>query len=1611
MALNFNVQPFFDDYSADKKFYRILFRAGYAVQARELTQLQTIIQQQVKRFGDHMFVNGAMIIPGQLSYDVKTPYVKLQEQNAATNGLYTTDILNISGANSPIGKIYKGMTSGIEAVILQATTRSSIAGVTESDTLFVKYVRGNGTFTAGETIRPLDGSSNINLLVETTSATGVGSTASIESGVYYIKDNFVLVEAQTIVLSKYSSTPTIKAGLQVNETVVYPEADESILDNALGSYNYAAPGAARYSIDLVLTTVPYTQTVDTTTFIPLITLLAGQVQFMLDRTIYSELEKTMARRTYDESGDYTVREFPIEVKDYRNNFRGAWAPLTTYFVGDIVETDSFYKCILGYNSGSIGTTFSTGSNWIKDTSPPLNYGLYDATTLLTNRSTAGATGITGALTTDPTTNITPDTLKVSLAVGAGKAYVKGYEIEKVATQYLTVDKARDVSSYETVIVDTSPGNYVLVSSVNALPDINSDVAFYDTYGAAGTAPVAGTGATPVLIATGRVRQIQYHSSGVYKVFLFNMATTTAGASKPFSRYAKYMFSTGSGSVAATRFSAQIVPQNVTLKGQLTVSTTSATVAGVNTTFSSDIVVGDYVMIGAAGPYRVLTVATDTSITIDTPISIVAGTSIYRVENQVYLPALTTAAFNIPRYAVASTQNVQYSFYKKLVGVTSPLTINEPNYTLGLSTDPTNYIVTNTTTGAIVAVNSVSGGGTNTAVVSWTGVGSGFNIVYNVNKTLTGSTPNLKRLTTISPVDTVVVSPTTGIATLTKADVFEVQTIMKGAIDVTSKFNLDNGQRDTHYDLGTVSLKTSQYLLDLSVSQYVVTGTTAVTGTTFSDSNLTVGDTVVITGATHTPLNGTWTVLTTPTTTTFTFTVTGATAGTYVSNLGAAKITGGTILVSYSYFARLGGGDYFTINSYTHATSGILYTELDRGLINAIDFRPTKNSDGTITDIVIPKFGATTTMSYNYYLGRTDKLSIDSNGMMLVTKGISAASPVAPASPTNAMDLYKFYVEPYTFTASSTSIVAEKIENKRYTMRDIGAIETRVKNLEYYTSLSELEQNTLSVKSYDPYGLERPQNGFMVDSFTGQGIGDVTSPDWIASINSKNQELRPFFTQQQVALHESVDTGLARVGKNYEVNGDIVTLKIASTTPLVKQLRASHAESVNPFDVYSFSGDLELTPWSDTWFEVNRRPDIVINDNSQYDAVVNQAAASGVLGTVWNAWQTVWSGTSAVDQNEKRWFNINGMAVYTTASQAGVISATTIVSSRTGTTGTISSSTKTTTINDKLLSLDVVPYIRARGVLFKGSAFKPETTMYAFFDQVPVDTYITPAKKLAVTTYPIGGTVPTFKTNVNFGSNINVAARKEIVLPYFKLQWGGRAADGFGYRDNSGGVGATVAPTYFFSPLNEPVTTTGQGWLPGKFVKVHQTIVATTGAYAAAGAVLEADVILDPVITTYGEYNRIRSIYSAVDGIRVLQQWYVGATNVFNMTNHVPLTIAVIGAVYNSPTATVPVGAFNTGATAYTVYSTWKIRPGDWSATYLDGTVKTFSSTNNAFYYTTTETHTGTVVSVVNPTTGEVSITSGTGNITITWVHRSLAIDGSTYTTWSAYTQSKTFIVA
>ena len=424
-------------------------------------------------------------------------------------------------------------------------------------------------------------------------------------------------------------------------------------------------------------------------------------------------------------------------------------------------------------------------SWIADTTPVYNYGV----------NAGPKYSLTPSATIEPLNNL------MSVALEPGKAYVRGYEIEKITTQFLTLQKARDISSYESQVIYTSPGNYVLIRSPHALPNISYDVVFYDKYGStAGQAPAGGN-----VVATARVKQIQYDSADVYKLFLFNISVT---AGKNFARDAKYIFSTGSGTNDATRFSAQLQPVLVELNGTVSASA-STTLTGVNTTFISQLKQYDYVSVNGTEYQVTGTISSNNSITISSSVTVAAGTKIYRVETQIVDPDKLSSAFLLPRYATHDTRNLRYSFYKKASSITSPTTINESSYSFGSVTDNKNYIVIDRSNGNYLTYTSgtptsgqfkVEINGSN-ATFTMNGTGP-YDVIYNIEKTSDGSSAKLKQLYTV----TETVTLTNGVATLSKVDGFELVSVVSGSTNVTSSFVFDGGKKESHYDLSKISLE-------------------------------------------------------------------------------------------------------------------------------------------------------------------------------------------------------------------------------------------------------------------------------------------------------------------------------------------------------------------------------------------------------------------------------------------------------------------------------------------------------------------------------------------------------------------------------------------------------------------------------------------------------------------------------------------------------------------------------------------------------------------------------------------------------------------------------------
>ena len=294
-----NTNPYYDDFSDSNNFHQILFKPGYAVQARELTQIQSILKDQIAKFGNHIFKHGSVVIPGNSISDLAVPYVKFTT---------TSNILSF------VGQTVVGSVSGVEAVVKLSVAPTA----TEPAMFYLTYISGNSAgnvlFQAGEVIY-LKSTPSISVTSGAVDAVGVGSVAFINRGVYYINGTFVTVLPQSIVISKYTSAPSCHVLLKINEEIITSTEDDTLLDPAQGSYNYAAPGADRAKITLELVSIPLGGAI-TEDYVEIMRFNDGELEEHSKNAKYSELEKSLARRTFDESGDYVVDGLVPTVREH-----------------------------------------------------------------------------------------------------------------------------------------------------------------------------------------------------------------------------------------------------------------------------------------------------------------------------------------------------------------------------------------------------------------------------------------------------------------------------------------------------------------------------------------------------------------------------------------------------------------------------------------------------------------------------------------------------------------------------------------------------------------------------------------------------------------------------------------------------------------------------------------------------------------------------------------------------------------------------------------------------------------------------------------------------------------------------------------------------------------------------------------------------------------------------------------------------------------------------------------------------------------------------------------------------------------------------------------------
>ena len=1451
---DFNVSPYYDDFSEDKKFHRVMYRPAFAVQARELTTQQTILQNQIEKLGDSMYKHGSMVIPGEVTFDLNHFSIKLTS--------FTGTLSNFTGTT------LTGGTSGVTAVVQSVVATDG----TDPDTLFVKYKNSgtdnvSATFTDGETIT--SSASTGETAVVASSHTG--SAAFIDAGTYYINGFFVEVDSQSLILDKYTNTPNYRVGLTVTEEFITSTDDTTLLDNATGSSNANATGAHRFKITLTLAKLSLSSTADSS-FIETFRLKNGKLQNKPIDDVRTSIEDTLARRTYDESGDYVVDDFELDIREHllSGTNRGIYAAGSTSDDGNTADEAKLAfglsqgkAYVKGYEIGKIGTTYvdvnkardfetDSGSTTRFDIgsfvnvenvhgTPDINFvsgeienykTLRLVDTPHSTRGTVFGTSLayvydigrakTRAFEYNAGNAVSPDSGTTTHLSNAATTDVKFkhflFDIEMfshvnvqgaMSGALTTGDKLTGGTSGATGIIESistaesatitgatqadpvvvtcsgghnfTEGQAITIASVAGMTDINTNhtvknptATTFELFGL-GTAtdstpePLDGTGFSPytsggtashtVVVLndvqgefsagetitaptnsrTGTVQFTAFGCKGFEQkefgqtkgISMAGSPTYTANVSLD-STHGDVLELIGTiSTVSPTESQGSVImdgtdangansgdsiiledatdPSDIVFAiGLEAPADLSDRLVGSGTKFLTDFKIGDsieFVDDGGSVNTRIIESIHSNTI-LETSIGLGTATATSKTYNRrrakLQNAEKNTAIFPLP-YDVVKTllttdnsglSDTSFKIRRQFVTTlsssgTATLTagtnevfsaFTENDYTVSIMT------VGSGSTGAVGDIISLSTSGDFTLGGSPTGktlaidLGSGYNghkikVIATISASVVGAKTKTDTTGTTVTIDTEALA-TDDFISLGKADVHKLNSVFMAAdfstaadtddTDVTDRFELDTGQRDTYYDIARLTLKPGK-------------------------------------------VNPT-----------------------------------GRLLINFDYFEH-GAGNFFTVDSY----SGFDYASIPAytsdvtgeqfSLRDCLDFRPRVDNASTINSggvdrsfdgtgasaIEFAKINSDVTSDLEYYLANRARVYLTSKGEFKVVKGASAIEPAFGEQLKDAIHLYDVFMPAYTFDTSTIEIKA--IDNRRYTMRDIGGLHKRIESMEYYTQLSLLEQDAKSMQIQDADGFDRFKNGFFVDNFVNLNFADTSSPALKASIDINKGHLRPGFQQRTVPISKTLVDTASMDTANVTKTGDMITLAYTSRE-LQKQPYASKRRNCVQELLFNWEGEVVLDPPMDNDNDLTTLPELQVDFDGFFNGVLESLRIQGAspVRTTFGGWET----TTSVNANR---------------------TLRTTTNNRTVTTSTLGSVTETISLGNSVESVSLREFMRSRVIRFTGVRMRPNTRVFAYFDKEKVFDYVTPTNSSFVATGVEGANLVTDSTGTVYGN--------------------------------------------------------------------------------------------------------------------------------------------------------------------------------------------------------------------------------------------------------------------
>ena len=1180
---NLNVSPYFDDYDANNQYYRILFRPGTAVQARELTQSQSILQNQIESFGNWAFKNGDIVSGCAITDNPYLPYVRMDDSQANAATFNTADLVNTYIISA---------SSNLQARVI-ISNHGFKKNYPNTNIVYIDYIN-SGTnneviFSPSETLNFYSISTNtliasINTFSNTTGntfTTGNAHGISVSEGIAYLNGVFVKVLNPTYgLVNPYDiAAGNNIVGFQLLETIVTENQDPSLTDNALGYSNENAPGAHRLKLVPTLVTLDPETATNIDGFNPIARYNYGSltVKEVASDQLHSIVDSAISKRIYEESGNYVVNQFVIDTISGSNSIAISNSTQMLARVNPGVGYAQGHRVHLDFTT-YVPVRRGVDTKSYKQQQITFNYGSYYVI-----NEVAGSFAFTSAQSVDlysqPSTAITNRTFGLTSPAGVkiGTALVKSFSYASgtiglnTATYNLHLFNISMLPGYNTDQVKSIYYN----NSIKAIGDVASNglqnASTKDqlySFGISGLQTLKDS-------SNNNNTEYVYRTANTTATMLANgyVTITIPGSSTggndilPYGPTGPSTLNQGDGTTFVLTASAN--NQTAALSALVSVNTSSNIVSGNGaTTFATSFYVGDQIKVGT--DIRTVTnISNNTIMTVDAPFSIANGIASYY--KFIYNGKI------IPIYQNGSTGGV-YITNSTCFSIATGLTLAQSNaVTVTYDTLRTNAIpaskIINKDRFVKIQANTNPAGPNGPFCL-------GISDVHQIKK-IYGSADG---------------------------------TYTTSGADLTSSFSLDTGQKDTHYDLAKIYPKagysSTVYPYLLVQLDYFTSNTTAGVGFYTVESY---------------PINASDSVSNT--------TIQTKDIPLYVDEGGVKR------------WLR----DYidFRIPSTSSANNtGIVNTSNSTQVNTAISYATLNPSNTLVLTIPggglnTPSYGRNLQADYTIYLPRKDIVLITPENTLKIKEGQSSLSPQSPLYPDNAMTLAVLNIPAYpsltTDEVDSDRIVNQNsinlirdtsgavninlVTNRRYTMKDIGKLDNRISDLEYYTSLSLLEQKAKSTSVTDSNGLDRFKNGIFVDPFNDFKNSDVSNPEYSIAIDPSNSIARPKFITEVIILNFNANTST-----NIQQTGRVLTLPYTSQSFLSQPYATKYRSSAHVASAWN--GSMILMPAYSNHVDTNNTASISITIDN---ATPWKEFANSPMGSSYGSWKTTSNVTSHVVQ--------------------------------------------------------------------------------------------------------------------------------------------------------------------------------------------------------------------------------------------------------------------------------------------------------------------------------------------------------------------------------------------